>query len=248
MDPIRLTYGVDGRRAALLREPRGSDELATRGATYRDATRLIASLLEQGADLLGAGDIERLPVCDFDRLASGLYRMLYGQSAEVRCTCPSCRKAFEFTIPLASLETVPEVPANGVGLVLSGGTHLRLPSVGDVLRQIAPSANIPFVTVAGNDPPAEIEARLASLCPVSAQAIAFACPHCTAESEIAFDLVIFLMKMFARESDFLLREIHLVARVYGWSLNEILSLPRTVRHGFVKLVAAKPPDRRRVAA
>ena len=81
-----------------------------------------------------------------------------------------------------------------------------------------------------------MEAEVASAAPVLSQDLSAACPHCEAANSVRFDIADFLLRTLAAETPFLWREVHLIARSYGWSLQEILRLPRAVRRqlsGFV---------------
>lgn len=63
-----------------------------------------------------------------------------------------------------------------------------------------------------------------------------ACVECHAEQRVHFAIDHHLTRALAREERWLLREVHTIARAYGWTLEEILSLPRSGRRTFVKLI------------
>jgi hypothetical protein len=133
---------------------------------------------------------------------------------------------------------------------MAGGTVIRMLEIGDLLASAAPAAVIErVVLVPGNDAPADIEAALETLSPAAMETIETACPLCRKQQHFLFDLGRFFLRCLERERPILLREIHLLARTYGWGLSEILSLSRSTRHEFVRLAAACAPARpRRVAA
>ncbi len=241
---IGLRYGVGGRRRALLRPPNGADELAIHGSGYRDAVALVAALAVEGPDTPVASDLFDLPVCDMDVVIAHLYRDLFGDVAEARCTCAVCGKPFEFELPVAPMCNAAPVTHQGVERTgemkfrLAGGTVLRLPVVRDLF--VAPQhrnddLHSRLVIGPGEDAAEAVDAALARLTPAALDAVDTRCASCGAAQTVEFDLASFLMKCLARERDFVMREVHIIARAYGWSLSEILSLTRPLRHGFVRL-------------
>lgn len=254
MDTQSLTYGVEERRIAVLRLPTGEDELSIAGIGYADATAFVSRLLVDGAGRIGSSDLPSLAICDLDQLVRALFAELVGPAAEIHCRCSACGEPFEFALPLAALAQPPEKgdaePGGGLRFRLPGGIVLRLPTVADLVAP-APADAIGadrFVCTAGTDAPEAVEAALARLCPTASDLVDTECPSCGAAVQVDFDLAIFLMKSLRRERDLLLREVHVIARAYGWSLAEILSLPRDIRHGFVRLAGGKPAAVRRHAA
>lgn len=254
MDMQSLTYGVEDRRLAALRPPTGADELAIEGVGYPDAVSLVGRLLAEGEGRIGVADLPSLAICDLDQLVRTLFAELVGPAAEIHCRCSACAKPFEFALQLAALVQPPEKgdteSSGGLRFRLPGGTVLRLPTVADL---VAPAPADPigagrFVCMAGGDAPEAVEAALARLCPTASDLVDTECPSCGAAVQVDFDLAIFLMKSLRRERDLLLREVHVIARAYGWGLAEILSLPRDIRHGFVRLAGGKPAAVRRHAA
>jgi hypothetical protein len=225
-----------------LRPITGSIELAAHGVRYADAIALLRRATDGVA-------VERLPVTVADGLLADLYRTLYGTDAECHATCIACGASFEFAVPVADkipLETRHGVegPDSGGEYRLAGGTRLRLPQVADAL-----SGRRDFVIESGQDSESEIDAALEALAPVSVQDIDAPCPQCGAANRLRFDLAVFLLTAMARERPFILQEVHLLARSYGWALAEILVLTRDDRRSLVKLISADsmPPRRRRAA-
>jgi len=76
------------------------------------------------------------------------------------------------------------------------------------------------------------------------------CPECGTAQKTPFSMVGFLSAALARDLRFLLREVHLVARAYRWSLESILGLSRVERQEFARLVLVDQGERpaARVAA
>ncbi|MGB8340820.1 MAG: hypothetical protein WCE51_04455 [Chthoniobacterales bacterium] len=75
------------------------------------------------------------------------------------------------------------------------------------------------------DPQAEITLRLT-------------CPSCRHEWELLFDIVQFFWTEISAQAQRLLREIDILARTYGWTEREILSLPTQRRQTYLELATA----------
>ena len=75
------------------------------------------------------------------------------------------------------------------------------------------------------DPQAEITLRLT-------------CPSCGHEWELLFDIGEFFWTEISAQAQRLLREIDILARTYGWTEREILSLPAQRRRTYLELAAA----------
>jgi hypothetical protein len=75
------------------------------------------------------------------------------------------------------------------------------------------------------DPQAEITLRLT-------------CPSCGHKWELLFDIGEFFWTEIAAHAQRLLREIDILARTYGWTEREILSLPAQRRQTYLELAAA----------
>jgi hypothetical protein len=56
----------------------------------------------------------------------------------------------------------------------------------------------------------------------------------------------YLLRALAYEKQFLIHEVHRIALAYGWGYDEILSLTREDRRGFVRLIETDFAARRRV--
>lgn len=252
---IALRYGLDDRHLALLRPLAGTDELAVEQTSYRDAVALVDRLLATGDGAIDRGRVHELAVCDMDAILSGLYRALFGGIAEARCVCPHCGKPFEFELPVGADLPQPDgceaVPVDRTRFRLPQGTVFRLPEVRDLLvsdAAVGPRLAKRFVVATGGDGEAAVEAAIARLAPACVESVSTQCPSCGTAQSVDFDIAAFLMKSLIRERDFLLREVHIIARAYGWSLTEILALTRPVRHGFVRLAGGATAAARRSAA
>jgi hypothetical protein len=89
----------------------------------------------------------------------------------------------------------------------------------------------------------EIEAAMAALGPTLDTDVDTVCPHCTNAQKVRFAIDRYLLRSLANERRFLLHETHRIARAYGWSHQEIMSLQRRDRHEYVRLIDAERQGR-----
>lgn len=66
--------------------------------------------------------------------------------------------------------------------------------------------------------------------------LAVVCPKCSTSSEVLLDVVAFFWQELAARAQRLLREIHLIARVYGWAEADILALSAARRQTYIALI------------
>jgi hypothetical protein len=64
------------------------------------------------------------------------------------------------------------------------------------------------------------------------------CPACGHEWDLLFDIAEFFWREISAQAQRLLREIDTLARAYGWTEAEILSLPAQRRQTYLEMLAA----------
>ena len=236
-----------------LRALTGADEALIDRAEPRAATLLLGRLLQDGSD------VASLSIGAHDRLLAAVFDTLYGDRIEARTQCRACAQPLEISLSLVELVDAPpdvEVVLTGPDregiFTLPDGRRIRPPTVADLDRAVQsgdPDLLRRCCVVAGDpDVAVEIlEAALETAAPTLARDVAAACPHCGVAHTVRFDLAAFLVASLARERPFLLRELHLLARAYGWSKTEILSLSRDDRRALARLCEAERAASRRAA-
>jgi hypothetical protein len=259
---VALRIGRPGAARAVLRAVTGVDELSVQNHGLRAAAQIIARLLVAGPGQVAPDDVGAATMCDFDRILAALYRMQFGDQVECHATCTTCSEPYEFAFALTRFEnSAAETAPLAVGpdqdgtFTLAEGVRFRLPTVADVLAidPLRPDATDALLArclldAAPGVPPASIEAAMDSVGPTLSRTLDAVCPHCNAAQAVRFDLSNFLVAMFARERPFVLRELHLLARAYGWSAQDILALTRDDRRALVRLVEVERPARLRAVA
>jgi hypothetical protein len=221
--------------AAPLRPLTGRDELALDATAAWAALDLVARL---APDL----DVRALDVTTADRLVAALYRRLYGDACDCRVRCAACGEAYGFELSLREVTAAqdrdrPRPDFADGSWSLSDGRRVRAPRVADLA--LAPDELLARLVIAGGRGDADVLAFLERAAPTLALDLAAPCPHCGAAQDVRFDLARYLVQRLAGERPFLLREVHLIAARYGWSLAEILDLSRDDRRAFAGLIEAE---------
>lgn len=265
---VDLDPGLPGGRWACVRGLTGHDEqaLAT-GVGALAATELLDRLLvAQPGTTIQTGDAWRLAICDRDRLLAALYVLHFGDHIESHVRCTACSEGIEVSFSLAGLvasltgqRDLGELtgPDEHGYFRLADAPRFRLPTSGDqraviglapeqarlalLRRCLADDESGASKTLGDHDPAAleRIEQAMASAGPILDHPLDIACHACGAGQTLRFDIETFLLRALEHERRYLIREIHYLARGYGWSLSEILGLTRDDRRRFVELIAAE---------
>jgi len=257
MDQIRLQPGLPGGRWACLRGLRGHDEAAVDGTSDLAAAALLERLLVEAlGTTVSPAKVWELAVCDRDRLLAAVYRRHFGDRIEGDLTCRGCGEPFEMAFSLSELLASLEAEA-GNGHQVTGpdddgvyrlpdDRRFRLPTLADqrLTAGLDPEAGRRLLLercVVEGDPQAadDLDAAMAAVGPVVDLDLDAACSECGEEQSVRFDIRSYLLAAMAREKRWLIREIHYLATAYGWSLEEILGLPRDDRRAFVRLIEAE---------
>ena len=240
MDCIDLRLRSGRRR---LRALTGEDQRALHGGA--GAARGLLARLCVDDDGPGATDIGSLSAADRDRLLAALWQHEFGDTILATHRCGDCRELFDLSFSLAglveSLEAMPR-PEDVDGMTPDG--HARL-KTGQTVRpptavDEAAVAAMPVATaadalarrcVSGGALPAPdvLDRVLDWLDPVVDVDLVGVCPECGARQAVRFSIEHYLMTALRLEQRRLMREIHLLAATYGWSLGEVLSLDRQER-------------------
>lgn len=252
-----IRSGRHAYKRVRLREMCGTDEL--RAATG-DVAELLRGLIEPaGIDDLAGEELGEVTVSDRDRLLASLYVESFGDAVTCRNPCTRCGEPFELELSIRDLceRTLADEgsrcqrDADGA-YTTEAGTRFRLPTLVDQ----ASLAGLPWERTlrvlrercveheAEGEDADELMTEVGPLLDLDLSAV---CPHCEAELSIPFEISQFFRSAMARERAWLVREVHRLASCYGWSLSEILELPRSLRREHVALAEAEAITRRRRA-
>jgi hypothetical protein len=240
------------KRVARLRELTGRDEFALLGAGTANAIGLIASLLDgtsADAEPLRAVD---LTAADRDLLLAAVYERAFGDRIESTLTCARCGQPFDLHFSLRQLISAAhaktsqsECRALGDGsFETSGGARFRLPTGKDELALAGmPPDEIESVlfqrcTQSSSWPEGQtnFEQLLEQVAPLLHLELIARCAECGHVHTVQFDIQSYVLNAIVAERRRLLLEINRIAKAYGWTLDEILSLSRSDRRQIVEII------------
>jgi hypothetical protein len=253
---VMLTPGRPGGRLVCLRELCGRDEGLLPGTSSAAATSLLERLVVASPGT-SASSIADLTVCDRDRLLAAVHRATYGDHIETRAPCHACGVPFELAFSLSALEAdltaraSAALPGPDGTYRLPDGRRFRLPTLADERALIGLSPATAACTLAARclldgepDDPGAILTAVERAGPLLDLELSTTCPECQAEQIVHFDIQSFLLTAILQDVPGLTREVHRIAVAYGWSLTEILELPRSQRRTHVALIEAERPTRK----
>jgi len=215
-----------------------------------DRALTILAAASPGASRAALAD---LPIGERDARLLKLRALVFGPQAEAFTECPRCQARLEFPIDIEALgRSAPSHPAdtptrhetkkNGIT------THFRAPTSRDLAAVVTAANNEDAVRLlvqrcsARKDLPNEkVEAlgrAILKADPWAEITLHLTCPACAHEWDLLFDIVEFFWREISAQARRLLREIDALARAYGWTEREILSLPAQRRQSYLEMLAA----------
>ncbi len=255
---------------ARLRELRGSDELALQGVDTRSAVQLLDRLLAPPLDARtlapsppwvegwGVGRPRQcaaadLSASDRDALLAALHRATWGDRITSSIRCPACEQMVDLSFELSALQRQLQPPPATVhveglrALRSAQGESFALPDAqaeeeAATLGLHAGLARLQ-ASITGADSPdgAQLGTTLEALAPLLDVELDAACAECGASQLVRFDIQSFTLQRLLDERERVLAEVHALASGYGWSLDEIVSLPRSLRRALAARLTAAPP-------
>lgn len=185
-----------------------------------------------------------------------LHEMYFGPALRGWTECDRCGEKLEFAVACRSL--IEQQRARGIDATIERitvkGRDYRLPTSRD-LACVAdePDARAAALRLAAccridesaDDAPEWSDEELGALGdkmieadPLAEILVSFECPVCRAKREQALDLPAFLWAELEAFAKRMLHEIHILARAYGWSESQVLSLSDSRRAIYVQMVQA----------
>jgi hypothetical protein len=255
MTQVELRFNPSARWVAL-RELNGFDEQALDGTHTLSAIAFLDRLLiDPPGGAAGREKTGGLTASDRDRLLAAVYTRTFGPRLVSSARCGQCSQMYDLSFSLDQLLAQQDRRVTGPGEQLSDATF-RLPN-GCVFRLPTGSDEC---AVAGL-PPDKAGTALISRCvlesgtafdpepvyqawelaaPLLDLELHSVCPECSKPQNVHFDIQSYLLNALLQERDQLIRDVHRLARAYGWGLHEILGLPRSQRLAMVKLAESEP--------
>ena len=263
MQQVHL-HNTAGIEWIALREITGHDELSISGTSTIEAIQLLDSLLVQSGpgSITGSGQesgLAALSAWDREQALASAYVQIYGDKIESVISCSACGANFDLDFSLSELlsSLVPDGEASHIEKIKANvyqmpeGVQFRLPTGLDefeviglsstqaenVLLQRCVIAHPDGLTADMDEQQKQnIQAAIESVSPIVDVELDASCPECKHQQLVHFDLQHYFLIALNKERSKLMHEVHALASHYGWSLAEILQLPRSQRRVLVQLI------------
>ncbi|HEY0098600.1 MAG TPA: hypothetical protein VGB76_06565 [Pyrinomonadaceae bacterium] len=207
---------------------------------------------------IDAGELAHLSIGERDALLLDLREQTFGAQLSSVATCPSCNEPLEMSFRVAQLRvaTPADKPPGSFSLNVGGyEVSFRLPNSLDLsalasVQEVAAARRVLFERcllaarrgdeeqTAGALPPEVVDAIVERMGQVDAQGdmqFALKCPACAHQWLEAFDIDSFFWMELNVWAQRTLREVHALARAYGWRETDILSLSPQRRRFYLSM-------------
>jgi hypothetical protein len=217
------------------------------------------TLLAAAARESPRADLAKLSIGRRDDQLLSLREQLFGSELNSLADCPGCGERLELSLTAAELRASPygSAPAS---LSLKQGdweVEFRLPNTDDLLhigevqdvkigralllKQCILSTQENQKAAAAHElPEAVVDSviqRMSECDPQGNIQLAMICPVCAREWQTTFDIAAFLWIEINAWAQRILREVHILARAYGWREADILSLSPWRRQAYLEMVS-----------
>jgi hypothetical protein len=229
-----------------VRALRGDDEESVDAVDTAQAIALVDRLLVPVPGAAhGPGDARRMTPADRDRVLATVYVRELGARVRATPACPACEKTFDLDFQLDALlaSLAPDrgelrVETDG-SFSLPDGTRFRLPCGDDELASISEArpaeALLARCHLGGPTAPDALAAVMERAAPLVEAELATTCPECGHRHAVRFELQAFFLGTLLAERRQRVAEVQQLARAFGWSLTEILSMTRAQRRMHVAM-------------
>ncbi len=202
--------------------------------------------------------LARLPIGHRDARLLDVRTHLFGESIEAVVACPACGQTLELAVDAGDLRVEPPGPAPRAAEFVvdrDGYTvRFRLPNTEDVVAAKSGNGHGPALLLqrcvvearrgdtlfAAEDLPEAVVTAVAdemeTADPQARLSFDLRCPDCGHSWESAFDIVAYLWTEIDAWARRTLRDVHGLARAYGWTEPEILAMSAWRRQAYLNLI------------
>ena len=202
--------------------------------------------------------LARLPIGRRDALLLELRSRTFGTKLDVLVPCPKCGERLEMSLTTDELR-VPTPESPGSSLELEGwALDYRLPDSNDLaalahlkdpraararllqrcVREARSQGQPVSITSVPEHVLSALASRLAEDDPQADITFRLDCPGCGHTWRAAFDILSFFWTELETQARQLQREVHELAKVYGWNESTILSMSAVSRQRYLELVTS----------
>jgi T4 bacteriophage base plate protein len=206
-----------------------------------------------------ADDLAALSIGQRDTYLLKLRELTLGSQMESYAECPKCAERLEFTINVADIRVAESMATVNQEYILTSGEfqlRFRLPNSKDLaavvgyqdvnmvrrligLRCVLEVKRDGVAVTDGELPPDvinQLAKQMAECDPQAEVLLNLDCPACNHNWQVIFDIVAFFWSELSAQAKRLLREVHILARFYGWREADILAMSATRRQFYLDLV------------
>jgi hypothetical protein len=232
--------------------------LVREAAGGRDPVDQAMTLLARAYPAEPAETLRRLPLGRRNAHLLALRKQLFGVMIEAFAECPQCGQELELSLDADAFPFRSEETASAELALDAGGYTIRFRLLDSSdLRAAAGCASCSDARAllvercvldawhgddavpAGALPPDVVERlaeRLEECDPLAETLLNLVCPACGSEWQIAFDVASFLITEVEAHARRILREVHALARGYGWREADILAMSARRRRDYLELL------------
>jgi hypothetical protein len=187
-----------------------------------------------------------------------LRESLFGVHLEANAQCPVCHESLELAFETAQIRVKSETasqegrveadgyvvifrPPTSADLIVATESETSLPEALLLQRCILSAQHSDQAIDAQQLPPELIERiqnDMARIDPQAETLIALSCPQCRHDWQLNFDIAAYLWDEIGDWAQRILREVHTLARAYGWSERDILDMTAQRRRSYLELLWA----------
>jgi len=229
------------------------EKAAPQRASAWPITLLAAACTDQSPE-----DLARLSIGQRDSRLLELRERIFGPELNLLSTCAACDARLEVNLLVKHLRTGQPEHATASLFASAGGidVEFRLPDSFDLdaaaevkdsaaarmllLERCVTGARRGGEPVLAGELPAEvvdaIEVRMADADPQADIQLTMACPACGHGWRAIFDIAGYLWRELDSWAMRILKEVHTLARAYGWSEADVLRMSRLRRQTYLALV------------
>jgi T4 bacteriophage base plate protein len=201
-------------------------------------------------------ELANLSIGQRDRCLLTLRELTFGSKLDGTADCPNCGERLEFAMSVADVQVESSLAAEFNVTVEEFDLQVRLPTSRDLAaiahcteletaRSLLAQRCLHQVNRGGETleaialPPAvlaQVSDRLAERDPQAEIWLDFSCPNCQHNWKLLFDIVTFFWTELSAQAKRLMREVHTLARFYGWREADILAMSSVRRQAYLEMV------------
>lgn len=197
-------------------------------------------------------DLADWPLGRRNRILFDLHCKAFGSRLQGWTSCTSCGEKVEFDLDAKVLVSAQGEELGWQETLTVGSERFRLPTSRDLAEVMTASdarpaalrllercrESRPEPLVLSDAMLEEVEEKMASADPMADIRLALLCPTCSHEWDGTLDIARFVWAEIDSRARRLLWEVHHLARAYGWTEAETLSLPAARRAVYLEMVQA----------